>query len=284
MQTDADSLKTSRMVPGIMVNACILVIALTGVMCFVVYTGYFQTVAVELGASHYAEKVHPVARRYIPRQIHMPLNTAVNIGYVVIGAAWCAYTSVALVSNQIGIADAKMFYMFNIASCCYGPIQMLRILTQAHGFAVLDQWYTLPFFMLVFIWGLNHKHGWKTFRNLILVIVSILSYHLVFYHEIGFEICLGIHIALALLGAHMAWLVNSQAHCTRYFVLAMLSCLGFVVLKLLDLHLVSVSPVFRYVSGHFLSKICDVMQIHFVNNFFQQIAWSAMANSKKKKE
>ena len=281
MKMPSDS---NKMVPRLMTNSFLLVFAVSAVMCFVVYTGYFQRVKVELGISHYAERVHPFVKNYIPGRINMPLNTVVNIGYVVVGAAWCAYTSVGLMMDRISQTDAKMFYVFNFASCCYGPIQMLRILTQMYGFAVLDQWYTLPFFMLVFIWGLNHKRGWNTFRNITLTLVSIFSYHLVLYHEIGFEICLGVHIALALLGANMAWSSNSEAKCAKYFVLALLSCLGFVVLKLADFYLVTLSQVFKYLSGHFLSKICDILQIHFVNHFFQQIALSTTADKKKKKE
>jgi hypothetical protein len=44
---------------------------------------------------------------------------------------------------------------------CYGPIQLLRILTQLHRFAVLDQWFTLPFFMWVFVWGNYLTSGWN---------------------------------------------------------------------------------------------------------------------------
>lgn len=274
----------SGMVPKVMVKAFIIVLTFTVCMCVTVYKGYFKKIGVETGSVHYAEKVHPAVEKYLPSDIKMPLNSLVNIGYVFVGAAWCAYTSVMLMRNRISMKDARMFYVFNIASCCYGPIQMLRIITQFHGFAVLDQWYTLPFFMWIFIWGVNHKCGWSTLRNLLLTVASITSYSSVFYHVLGFEMCLGVHIALALTGAVLAWSANNQAHCGKYFVLALLSCLGFVVLKLLDLTLAEVAPIFKYVSGHFLSKICDIFQIHYCNHYFQEIALSAMADSKKKKE
>lgn len=272
------------MIPGVMIKCLCLVLLVTAAMCFTVYKGYFRKVPIESGTSHYAEKVHPFVKAYIPKGVKMPLNTLVNIGYVIVGAAWCAYTSVGLLGSHIAINDAKMFYIFNLASCCYGPIQMIRIITQIHGFGVLDQWYTLPFFMWIFIWGLNHQLGWSSLRITILTFLSILSYFAVFYHKLGFEICLGVHIALAVTGAFIGWSTQNTAPCAKYFIRASLSCSGFVALKILDLVLPKYFLVFKYVSGHFLSKICDIFQIHYCNYYFLQIAQTAMADSKKKKD
>lgn len=53
------------------------------------------------------------------------------------------------------------------------------------------------------------------------------------------------------------------------FVWALICCIGFVVLKLLDLELPKVNQMFEKISGHFLSKIADIFQIYFVNKYFE---------------
>ncbi|KAH3777766.1 transmembrane protein 187-like [Dreissena polymorpha] len=278
------STEASTMLPAVMVKGFFVILTGTSILCCLVFSGYFQDATVELGPDHYAERLHPVLVKVLPAWLDMPLNTAVNIGYVIVGAAWCACTSVALMRGQLKDDDAKMFYVFNILSCFYGPIQMLRILTQVHGFGVLDQWITFPFFMWTFLWGLHICFGWSTLRNVLMTSVSISSYASVLIHPLGFEICLGIHIALAVSGALIAWNANKQAKCLKHFLLAILSCLGFVLIKLMDLHLPQYSRLFVYVSGHFLSKICDIFQIHFVNHFFLEITLSQYAKVQKKSE
>lgn len=265
-----------------MIEIFLSVIIMTAVMCFLVYIGYFKQVKVELGHQHYAERVHSSLKLYLPDCIKMPLNTLVNCGYVVLGAAWCAVTSVAVARKEIRHSDAHMFYVFNFLGCCYGPIQALRILTQLHGFSVLDQWYTSPFFMWVFAWGLYLKFGWSSLRNIVLMILSLCSYLLVLFSDIGFEICLSAHVCLAILGAFLAWSKYPKAKCTKCFIGAIISCAGFVVLKLLDFELINCHGVFKYISGHFLSKICDIFQMHFVNAFFLAVTLVACADIKKK--
>ncbi|XP_052780988.1 transmembrane protein 187-like [Mya arenaria] len=270
------------MMPALMLKTFVVVLLGTALMTATVLNGHFVGAKVELGVEHYAERMHPIVAEIFPSWLTMPLNTIINIGYVIVGAAWCAYTSLALLGNQIGKNDAKMFYIFNLASCCYGPIQMLRILTHMHGFGVLDQWYTLPFFMWVFLWGVHLVRGWSAFWNILWVLVSVLSYSFVLINPIGFEICLGIHVMLAVLGALLAWNSNPQAYCLKYFILATLSCCGFVILKLLDLELPEYASIFSHISGHFLSKICDILQIHFVNCFFLEVTLASCAKKRKK--
>ena len=115
-----------------MLQALITVALVTTLMSTVTYYGCFDTVLTELGDDHYAE-VHPESwRRYIPLQLRMPLNTAVNIGYVVVGAFYCARISVAVKQNLLKQDDAFMFYVFNFMAAFYGVIQTLRILIQTH--------------------------------------------------------------------------------------------------------------------------------------------------------
>lgn len=272
------------MVPWIMVKALILVVTVTVLMSYLVYKGYLDGATVEIGHHHYAERVHVSMKGFLPRWIKMPFNSLVNIGYVVIGAAWCAATTVSLSEDRIRKNDAQLLYIFNLASCCYGPIQTLRILTQLKGFAILDQWYTLPFFMLVFIWGMNVVNRWSTVWNMIFMAASIGSYFLSLYYILGFEICLGVHIFFAVSGAIYAWSKVPQAKCHRSFICALLSCAGFVVLKLLDHELIRYCDIFKYISGHFISKVCDIFQVHFVNNFCFTIAAACYADSKKKEK
>lgn len=268
----------------IMVNNFLLVITVTVLMCCVVYEGYLDGVKVELDDEHYAERVHISMKRFLPPWIKMPLNSIVNIGYVVVGAAWCAVTTVDLAQDKIRTIDAQMFYIFNFGSCCYGPIQTLRILTQLQGFAILDQWYTLPFFMWVFLWGMNTINCWSSTCNIIFVTSSIGSYFLALYHTRGFEICLSVHICFAFVGAFYAWSNVPQAKCRNAFIGALMSCAGFVILKLCDLELIKYHDIFKYISGHFISKIFDVLQIHFVNSFFHSITEVAYVVSKKKEK
>lgn len=272
------------MMPWMMVKALIIVVAVTLVMSYVVYEGYLDGATVEIGVHHYAERVHISMKGFLPRWINMPFNSVVNIGYVIVGAAWCAATTIALSDDRIRKSDAQFLYIFNLASCCYGPIQTLRILTQLKGFAILDQWYTLPFFMLVFLWGINVGSQRSIIWNILFMTASIGSYFLSLYHTLGFEISLGVHICFAVTGAIFAWMKVPQAKCKTSFICAVLSCSGFVVLKLFDLELIKYFDIFRYISGHFISKVCDIFQVHFVNNFCFTIASASYADSKKKKE
>ncbi|XP_045164524.2 transmembrane protein 187-like isoform X2 [Mercenaria mercenaria] len=272
------------MMPWIMVKSLFLVLSVTALMSYAVYKGYFNGAHVELGNQHYAERVHVSMKGFLPRWIKMPFNSVVNIGYVIIGAAWCAATTIALSEDKIRKNDAQMFYIFNLASCCYGPIQTLRIVTQLKGFAILDQWYTLPFFMLVFLWGMNTVNRWSSAWNMIFMAASIGSYFLTLCHILGFEICLGVHICFAVGGAVFAWMKAPQAKCRNSFICALISCAGFVVLKLLDLELIKYAEFFKYISGHFISKVFDIGQVHFVNMFCFAVSTALYADSKKKEK
>lgn len=273
-----------KMMSWTMLKSILMVLAVTIGMCYVVNHGYLSSMKVELGSDHYAERVHISMKKYLPKWIKMPFNTFVNIGYVIVGAAWCAITSVALSQDKLRKTDAEMFYVFNFASCCYGPIQALRVLTQIYKFGVLDQWYTTPFFIWVFLWGLHIVHGYSLVRIIMWMSLCIGSYCLTGDYIHGFEICLSVHIFLAVFGALYSWWRVPQARCAGAFVGAIVSCAGFVILKLADLELVKHHEIFKYFSGHFISKIFDIMQIHYVNKFFLAITLAALADSKKKKE
>ncbi|KAL4225894.1 hypothetical protein ACF0H5_013882 [Mactra antiquata] len=276
--------KSSKMIPKLMVSCMVIVLIVTLGMTFTVFQGHFKKVKVENDDEHYAEQVYEKWKTFLPKFLKMPFNTVVNVGYVIVGAAWCAITSVALDNKKITISDATLFYMFNLASCCYGPIQAIRILTRMHNFGVLDQWYTLPFFMWVFLWGTVISRGWNSLRIIVFMTVSVSSYIFTLYSDIGFEICLSIHICFAITGGVLSWLKVPNANCKKPFVSALICCTGFVVIKLLDLELVKVHDIFRYISGHFISKIFDVLQIHYTNQFFYAVVTASISYQKKKAE
>ena len=266
-----------------MLQAFTNVAFVTVVMCLTVYLDYFKSAfGIDIGITHYAERVIPSWKPYLPRKVQMPFNSIINCGYVIIGAAWCAAVTIMLNRAKITQTDAFCFFVFNLASCCYGPIQFLRILSQLHGFGVLDQWYTLPFFMWIFNWGLYLTYGWNSSRTLALTVISVFSYVSVLYYRYGFEICLGIHIFLALVGAILAWRSHPQAKVAGPYSKALISCIGFVGFKLLDHKLLKYHLIFRYITGHFISKIFDIGQIYFCNMFFLGITLAAYKDSKKK--
>jgi len=162
----------------------------------------------------------------------------------------------------------------------YGPIQLGRIITQEHRWAVMDQWYTLPFFAWVIVWGvymfrkspknlphdaaLQGKYIWAIMTS------SLLSYCLALIHDVGFDMALGIHILLAVGIGVLVYLSHKTAGTSFALGMACISCSVFVILKLLDHELPGFHPVFNIVSGHFLSKIGDVCQIHFTAMFFHE--------------
>ncbi|GFO44055.1 transmembrane protein 187 [Plakobranchus ocellatus] len=243
-----------------------------------VLSGLFDKVELELGLQHYAEMP------WFPLFNVMPLNTVINLGYIGLGLFWCGFTSTALEQGMFKGRDCLLFYIFNIMASCYGCVQLLRILSHHVVWAVLDQWCTLPFFAFVFVWGLYLTYGWSSSRAFLILMTSIMSYCITLFCSLGFEIILGIHMACAITGGVLAYKRYPAAETLSTLYQALLSCSGFVFLKLFDHRLVQVSSVFKVVSGHFLSKICDIYQIHLVNNFFLDLTLEkAAANSLEEK-
>ncbi|XP_033745390.1 transmembrane protein 187-like [Pecten maximus] len=268
----------------VLFRAFMTVTITTAIICFFVFDGGFDRAFTETGLKHYAERASPLLKTVLPKWLKMPLNTLVNFGYAILGAYWLAVIFHHHGNNNISEIDAYAFYVFNFMACFYGPIQMVRILTDKHRFAILDQWVTLPFFMWVYVWGRSLSNGWSNLRVFIATALSISSYTLTLYYDIGFEIALGLHIMLGIAGAALAYRKYSTTEAHKPFLCALLSCTGFVVLKLLDLHLPNIHPFFTKVSGHFLSKIADVLQIHYVNKFFRALTFKKVDCETKKSE
>lgn len=247
---------------GPFTSSIIFVFFTFSLMFLITVWGLFDNVTLEIGLEHYAEI------KWMPLVDWMPLNTLINLWYIFIGLYWCAYTETAFCHGILKHRDTQLFYSFNLMASLYGCVQMARIVTQQVAWSVLDQWCTLPFFSMVIVWGLFYRYGWSTGRCLGLMSISIGSYALTLFTPIGFEICLGFHILGALCGGLLAYWKHPTKESLSYFTGGLIMCAGFVFLKLLDLILPSISFIFQYVSGHFLSKICDAGQIYFVNMFF----------------
>lgn len=222
----------------------------------------FRSLRIEVGFHQYAERVDPTTL------YKMPYNAAINIGYIIVGIYWLKKVGRAKLSSEA----SHYFDMFAMMSIMYGPVQFLRIVTQQRLFAILDQWFTLPIFAWAALFGLyalsRKRH--PSSENVILCL-STMSYVLTLLTGKGFEIALGFHIIIAVLvGLTCQWKLGTRSS-LQHMNFAVLCCAGFVILKIYDLELGRKHWIFKRVSGHFLSKICDILQIHFVAEFFLEL-------------
>ncbi|XP_029785279.1 transmembrane protein 187 [Suricata suricatta] len=228
--------------------------------CFcvaVVCTGVFDGVFVQVGYEHYAEA--PVAS--LPVFLAMPFNSLINSAYVLLGVYWLRSPP----GGPGRPADARgaryLKDVFAAMALVYGPVQWLRVATQMHAAAVLDQWLTLPIFAWPIAWCLSLDRGWQPCLFLAIECLSLSSYGLAWLHPNGFEVALGAHIAAVVGQTLHAHRRHGGPSSGRYLALGMLSCSGFVVLKLWD-HQLAQWRLFQRLTGHFWSKVCDVLQFH----------------------
>lgn len=216
--------------------------------------GVFDSVLVDVTYDHYAER--RVER--LPAFLAMPLNSLVNLGYIIMGMYWLLRCTTREESGK----SAYIKDVFALMAIAYGPMQWVRLATLNRLAAVLDQWVTLPIFAWVPVWCRFITHGWHGRYTLTVVLISLASYSLALLHDYGFEAALACHVALAAVRGFELQRMHGDTASLRYLILALLSCSGFVVLKLLDLPL-SRFLAFRYFTGHFWSKVCDILQFHY---------------------
>ncbi|XP_020775839.1 transmembrane protein 187 [Boleophthalmus pectinirostris] len=217
-------------------------------------TSLFDRVKVDLTYDHYAEKVVD----YFPFLIAMPFNSLINIAYMLMGLFWLLkYRDKNETKDERYTRE-----VFALMAIFYAPVQWWRLAVLQRAPAVLDQWFTLPIFAWVPIW-INFIQD-KTTKKYAFVaeLCSILSYGLSLKFEWGFETALGCHVFLAIYKGTQVQLRLGNHQTFTYLVLAMLSCAGFVVLKLLD-HWLAQFWIFQRMTGHFWSKVCDVLQFHY---------------------
>ncbi|XP_018416217.1 PREDICTED: transmembrane protein 187 [Nanorana parkeri] len=226
-------------------------------LCLVtVCIGVFDTVTTELGFSHYAEKPSSA----LPVFLSMPFNSLVNLGYVFLGIYWLVRDE-----KTLGVKHGTGRYLKNIFSwmaLAYGPVQWLRISTQNHRLAVLDQWFTLPIFAWAIIWCNSILGNWSRQRFLLIECLSLISYGLSIFHRQGFELALSVHILWAVISGVRLQNRHGNSSSKKYLIFALISCLGFVGLKLLD-HWLARYFLFQTLTGHFWSKVCDILQFHY---------------------
>ncbi|XP_059943415.1 transmembrane protein 187 [Mesoplodon densirostris] len=242
-------------------------VALVSCLCAAtVHTGVFAGVSVQVGYEHYAEV--PVAS--LPAFLAMPFNSLINVAYVLLGIYWLQSKA----SAPGGPTEArKACYLKDVfagMALVYGPVQWLRIAMQTCPTAVLDQWLTLPIFAWPVAWCLCLDRGWKPWLFLAVEGLSLCSYSLALLHPRGFEVALGVHIAAAVGQALRTQGRHGSTSSGTYLALGVLCCLGFVVLKLCD-HELSQWHLFQRLTGHFWSKVCDVLQFHFAFLFLTNL-------------
>ncbi|XP_003216950.1 transmembrane protein 187 [Anolis carolinensis] len=231
------------------------------VLCMgIVASGILDGVQIETGFEHYAE---PTLSQ-LPAILSMPANCLVSVAYVLLGWYWL----------PSGGKKSPTFYfqeVFALMALVYGPVQWIRLWTQHRWAAILDQWLTLPIFAWVMVWCHFLEHGWKPITFLAMEMTSLMSYSLALLHLQGFELALGGHIFIVVWKAWKMQRHFGNEMSFRILVLGKLSCLGFVCLKLWDQELVQWA-LFRRLTGHFWSKICDVLQFHCAFLFLTQLS------------
>ncbi|XP_035515644.1 transmembrane protein 187 [Morone saxatilis] len=220
-------------------------------------TSLFDGVEVDLSYDHYAEQ----RIDYLPGFLAMPCNCLVNLAYIYIGLYWLLWR------GGIGETEESRYMreVFAFMAVLYAPVQWTRLAVLRRAPAVLDQWFTLPIFAWVPAWICFVERGpakWRASDAAALELLSLLSYGLALAHERGFEGALGCHVALAVYKGVRVQRERGDGRTRGYLLLAVLSCAGFVLLKLLD-HWLARYRLFQRLTGHFWSKVCDVLQFHF---------------------
>ncbi|XP_006877289.1 PREDICTED: transmembrane protein 187 [Chrysochloris asiatica] len=242
-------------------------VIIAGCLCVAtIYSGVFQGVFVQVGYEHYAET--PVAS--LPSFVAMPFNSLINVAYMLLGWHWLHRDGSMLGRSPEAPKLQYLKDVFAAMALVYGPVQWLRIGTQAHPAAVLDQWLTLPIFAWPVAWCLYLDKGWRPWLFLSIECLSLASYCLALLHPYGFDVALSIHILTAVGQAVRLQARAGDTTSGVYLVLGVLSCLGFVVLKLWDHQLAQWRP-FQQLTGHFWSKVCDVVQFHFAFLFLTNV-------------
>ncbi|XP_065279190.1 transmembrane protein 187 [Emys orbicularis] len=244
-------------------RAALLHVSGAGALCLaVVAAGALDQVAVEVGYGYYAEPPVP----WLPPALAMPCNSLVNLGYVALGWRWFP---------RAGRGPRRYLQaVFALMALAYGPVQWARLWTQHPRAAVLDQWVTLPIFAWAGLWCHCLVQGWQPDRVALATGASVLSYGLALAHGRGFEGALAAHVAGVAGAAWRAQRRWGDAGSAWTAAAGFAACLGFVLLKLGDAWLAQWAP-FQRLSGHFWSKVCDVLQFHCAFLFATRLGGAA---------
>lgn len=242
-----------------------------------VNTGLFADVDVDLSSEHYAE------RRVdgLPAFLAMPCNCVVNVGYVCVGLYWLLWRGDDAESERA----RYLRHVFALMAVFYGPVQWTRLAMLRRAPAVLDQWLTLPIFAWVPVWidFIERRTEWRASHAATLELGSVLSYGLAIAHRRGFDTALAGHVLFGVYKGVAVQRTHGDVRTRRHLVLALLSCAGFVLLKLLDHHLAQYR-LFQRFTGHFWSKVCDVLQFHFSFCFLTRLTSRARAKTEAQQQ
>ncbi|XP_074063263.1 transmembrane protein 187 isoform X1 [Macrotis lagotis] len=234
-------------------------VCLAACVCIaIVYSGVFDNIFIEVGYEYYAEiPVHT-----FPTFLAMPFNSVINLGYLLLGWYWLLKNK-KIIGNDEDVRQASYLKdVFASMALLYGPTQWIRIWTQTHHSAVLDQWFTLPIFAWTVVWCRYLEDGWQPWLFFCIECISLASYCLTLLHHLGFDFALAFHILAAVWSAIHLHCQYGDSKSAIYISLALLSCMGFIGLKMGD-HWLAQWDFFKDLTGHFWSKICDIMQFHF---------------------
>ena len=239
-------------------------------MAALVYsTTIFDKIKIDTGPDEYAE----IPWQIMPWYCSMPLNTLINFGYTAVGLYW-------LLRRYQPNSDSIYLLIFAWMTIIYSVIQSCRIATQRHIFGVLDQWYTLHMISWILNWALSlqlDNSKWSLNKSIIAECLLCLSYPvLAGIYSRGFEVVIGVHFILvcsAIIRLHLIQQEkNDPSHRAYLICIALLCCTGFIAFDLLELYLASLWPsIFTVCSGHFLSRLCDILQIHFTMTLLSMI-------------
>lgn len=238
-------------------------------------TSLFSDVHVDLTYEHYAEQ----RLDYLPAFLAMPCNCLVNVGYILVGLYWLFWGG----SIQETQESRYLREVFALMAICYAPVQWTRLATLQRAPAVLDQWVTLPIFAWIPVWIFYIEElpqRWRVWRAAALELCSVLSYGLALAHELGFEATLVCHVTFAVYKGVCLQVWHGDDRSRLHLLQAMVSCAGFVGLKLLD-HRLSDLWLFQRLTGHFWSKVCDVLQFHYSFCFLTAVTRRAQKKTSK---
>ncbi|XP_077988034.1 transmembrane protein 187-like [Glandiceps talaboti] len=255
---------------GVIIESFFHVVIPVTVLCMLVLRGMFDDAHTEVGYEYYAEQENPDwGFIKLPEWLKMPANSIVNVGYCIVGIHWL-YSISKHQGRNFGNREKYMYFVFSWQAVFYGIVQYQRIATQSHRWAILDQWLTFPFFAWVTVWGSYITEGWNTRKTVVTMSLSVVIYLLNLLHPRGFDLALGVLIISAVLSVVRVHQKHNVKDNIFVFLYAVLSCAGFVGLKLSD-HYLAQYKIFQYLTGHFWSKVCDILQIHFVCRFFYNV-------------
>merc|ERR1712226_973321 len=181
---------------GGMFWSCILLTIAYFVTCWAVfaYPDAIKNINADVGVKHYAERLHILPLKVISHT--MPFNTLITYVYSLVGLYWFMYSfftlkGIKLPSDQsLGLTYLSVL---SLMSLLYGPIHLLRIVKQAQPWAVLDQWFTLPFFGLVihFMMSRVYPKQFNSHKSLAMFVsLSHVSYGAALLHPFGFDCAL----------------------------------------------------------------------------------------------